>query len=650
MTASLLRLPLRARLVPRTLCRWRTYATPPLAAIQPRPSTKHSSTAEEDDGASSVSGATKKLHGKTKVQDFLDYVASSSGVTLADAERCRPVNHAAPGSLEYEQDYQNALDTLMRSFNLKQLRDILSLYGSTPRPGRTKRSYAVHIIEHHWDWPSLTELQKQRRDTTEIVSATYPLTPYQSFLLLGQDGADMLSLSSKYHARLSLQADPLSLKVEGLRGPIRRLDLYLEELKSGISSETFDLPTSNPLKPEKLQHVSRMSGAFVETAVPGKVRIYSRAGDRLAPLTARRLIVQASLQAPTTGTASLALPAEPHQGVPSDYSLFPFQPSRATPWVPKNTKFYRLRRIAGEVGSEGSLREAVMLDTNIMGLDGATIDPLNLYPELIQHPSVNDLQFSRSLSTTFGYSLLAFRQGQGALLPLRQPLSSSGLLPWLRSRSVDRTFVPAAPLLFWGTLPKQPTTYLHLIYQPTNPSFGEAAISYEVPISLDHDNSQQIEALSADCKLQQERKLDVLVPECPTDLQIIATASAALPPTSWPQELLQHHSEILNRLNSPRETQYLPEPPLLLSWNELPFALSSYVTVRRFEDQEDEQSIRLLENITDLTTRRKSSVGKIIHPSIDGLTSIQTLVKNCSQYIQPTQPTTVPTDDLLDIA
>jgi hypothetical protein len=105
----------------------------------------------------------------TKVQEYLDFVASSNNtVTLADIERCRPPVHGNPGTPEYETDYNSLLDTLVRSFSAKQLRQFIHLYQLDPPKKRNKWHHAVSIIERQWGWPSLTAIQKQQRDWTEV--------------------------------------------------------------------------------------------------------------------------------------------------------------------------------------------------------------------------------------------------------------------------------------------------------------------------------------------------------------------------------------------------------------------------------------------------------------------------------------------------
>jgi hypothetical protein len=114
----------------------------------------------------------RNLLDETKVEQHLAFVkATKTTVTLADIERCQPPKHSHPGSQQYETDYNTLLDTLVRSFSTKQLRTFVQLYNLEPHLThwkRTKWDYAVSIIEHQWNWPSLTQIQKEQRDRTEV--------------------------------------------------------------------------------------------------------------------------------------------------------------------------------------------------------------------------------------------------------------------------------------------------------------------------------------------------------------------------------------------------------------------------------------------------------------------------------------------------
>lgn len=113
----------------------------------------------------------RNLLEQSKIEDYLDFVASTKhSVTLADVERCRPPTHGRPGTPEYEADYTTLLDTLVRSFSQAQLRRFLKLYNVSPPPRPTKWTLAVAIMEKQWNWPSLTKIQRDHRDWTEVTT------------------------------------------------------------------------------------------------------------------------------------------------------------------------------------------------------------------------------------------------------------------------------------------------------------------------------------------------------------------------------------------------------------------------------------------------------------------------------------------------
>lgn len=105
--------------------------------------------------------------------------------TLDDIERCKPESFSRPDSSRYAAEYTNLLETLCRSFSKDQLRRFTELYKLDPiwtRSSRRKTEYAESIIEKAWGWPSLKEIERKRRDTTEVL-VKCQLSPYMRYLL-----------------------------------------------------------------------------------------------------------------------------------------------------------------------------------------------------------------------------------------------------------------------------------------------------------------------------------------------------------------------------------------------------------------------------------------------------------------------------------
>ncbi|KIJ21650.1 hypothetical protein PAXINDRAFT_64419 [Paxillus involutus ATCC 200175] len=205
----------------------------------------------------------------TRVDRYLASIrAAGLEPTLEDVERCRPGKHSRPESLRYAEEYTNLLEVLCRSFSKDQLRGFSELYKLDPiwtRSSRRKTEYAESIIEKAWGWPSLKEIERKRRDRTEVVVKTFPVTPSQLFLILGKDGADLLQLSMQYNVHISLTSNPLALRVEGLRGVLKELTEHMNSLKKGIIDKIFELPTGRPIRSDLMQRISRLAGAYVES-------------------------------------------------------------------------------------------------------------------------------------------------------------------------------------------------------------------------------------------------------------------------------------------------------------------------------------------------------------------------------------------------
>jgi hypothetical protein len=90
--------------------------------------------------------------------------------TLSDINGYRPADHSAPESQQYSQEYRVLCETLLRTFSKAQLRRFCEMYGLDSKYTRPRRkiNYAEAIIEQAWNWPSLSEIEKQKMDRTQI--------------------------------------------------------------------------------------------------------------------------------------------------------------------------------------------------------------------------------------------------------------------------------------------------------------------------------------------------------------------------------------------------------------------------------------------------------------------------------------------------
>lgn len=110
--------------------------------------------------------------------------------TLSDIDRCRPADHGEPESHQYAHEYRVLCDTLLRTFSKRQLRRFGEMYdldSKWTRPSRRKIDYAEAIIEQAWKWPSLSEIEKQKMDRTQIEEKCGCYVPSRLLRLLTAD-------------------------------------------------------------------------------------------------------------------------------------------------------------------------------------------------------------------------------------------------------------------------------------------------------------------------------------------------------------------------------------------------------------------------------------------------------------------------------
>lgn len=147
----------------------------PVEADAPRK--RRSRTKKKSDEEHSASSGSQNRRNPLEPTRVDVYLASlqSEGVepTLNDLEQRRPLSHPNKDSVRYVKKYNELVDVLCRSFSKAQLHGFVEqsgLHHHWKRRTRRKVDFAEVIIEGRWGWPSLEEVQRARRDKTEIVS------------------------------------------------------------------------------------------------------------------------------------------------------------------------------------------------------------------------------------------------------------------------------------------------------------------------------------------------------------------------------------------------------------------------------------------------------------------------------------------------
>ncbi|KDQ63655.1 hypothetical protein JAAARDRAFT_169728 [Jaapia argillacea MUCL 33604] len=576
------------------------------------------------------------------------YLASltAAGLTpdLVDIDRCRPQNHANPAKAAYAEEYNGLVDTLCRSFSKDQLRAFGEMYGLDPiwtRPNRKKVEYAESIIEKQWGWPSLKEVERQKRDRTEVNVKSFLLNPSQLFLILGKDGADLLQLSIQYNVHISLASNPLALRVEGLRGALKDISERIVSLKKGIAEETLQLPSKTPLPQDLVQRISRLAGAYIEN-VGGKGKVRICAKDPLSLSNAKRLAVRAACISQDASSTPLLsyLPADvpdttpiPTSLFPRTYSLYPFLSPRALPWTMATNGAFRVRKVGEWLSTDtiedlertGGLAAGQGQLLTVAGLaDDLKASLLSGMPELDREDGT-----SRVVTASMGHLLFnSPAAGQRATLipPLKGYWQLPKIMKWVETSHSKAHFLSSLPPPLLKSAPSQSQKMLHrLVYrivpgaadqshiecQPplrnaTGPakvirleiilSDGDASSKTETEQSTDGEgvcpeeniqptsepaDNNYIPQSNIRCWIGTEAALDLMMPDRPVDMRLVITDSLPLLPGQEPLELRQYMSDLQAYLEYRHFEANQPIPPVDLELNGDRYMLDTSSSVRQ---------------------------------------------------------------------
>ncbi|KAK7049570.1 hypothetical protein VNI00_005601 [Paramarasmius palmivorus] len=606
----------------------------------------------------------KNILEDNKVEEYLAEIAATKDtVTLTDLNRIRPRRYAEPTTPEYERDYNELLDKLQQSFNKKQL-DYFVEALNVPRPrARTKIASAVQIIEKAWGWPSLTEMQKRRRDWSEVETEFFPLNPPQSFLIMGKDGSDLLNLSMEYNVHLMFSSQPLGLKVEGLRGALEQFSKHVASLKEEVVEERLDLPSRNQISSSLLQRISRLSGAFTERIGEKEIRISYKSSNPQASAVAKRLTTQAScnvaiVQPPLVAHVPPGVRSDtpiPMSLFPHTYALYPFLSARAIPWALDAKAAFRLRRVGEWLGIESTenIQKTGGLALgrgNILDLTQESVDVKTSLTDALKTTSSDR---TRTITASFGHVLIT--SGQASLLPpLRGSWPLAKFLRWLKESSARHIFNTSMPAALLSTTPQGRSVRHRLIYQALSPdqeSRAEKVIKLEIVISLSREHgtdngaqevqvaeevqqSEEIEpSFQPTCSFGTETTLDMLLPDRPMDIRFSTYDSATLAETDWPKELQNYVNEVTSflRYSDPKAQQ--PDTPLLLHFNDEPYLLRSSVNVRQNQGHiafsPDRGVTTTTESVLDLEANEKTTVCQVTCSDPESDEKWRTFLKGC---------------------
>ncbi|TDL28369.1 hypothetical protein BD410DRAFT_780867 [Rickenella mellea] len=411
--------------------------------------------------------------------------------SLTDIDRCRPSYVPAGDSPDYPEKYNELVDRLCRTFSKDQLRRFGQEYGLGnvwTRSGRRKSEYAESVIEKVWGWPNLKELERLRRDKTEITQRSFPITASDLFLLLGRDGSELLQISLDFNVHISVTQEPLALRIEGLRGAMKKLDIVIAARRKTFLEDIIELPSKQPIRADLLQRISRLAGAFIENVgYKGKVRICAKTQKELEGAT-RLAIRIAAYVAYTSGIRYLAfLPEDPTYStspsiIPSAYALYPFLPQRSIPWTMKVGGAFRVRKVSEWLGED--LGEEVRRNGGISVSRGRIIDQAGAIKSVdetfLSSLPANLPGHDRVVTASTGH-VLFISKASSARTTLAPPVKGSWqfqrFLNALKSGELHRSFVPSLPAPLHNAPPSRQRILHRLIYRTSGTVHADEGVT-----------------------------------------------------------------------------------------------------------------------------------------------------------------------------
>ncbi|KAF9015244.1 hypothetical protein BDQ17DRAFT_1418336 [Cyathus striatus] len=565
-----------------------------------------------------------------KIQAYLDQVENAS-ITVQDLERFKPARYGTPGTPQYEKDYNSLLDNILRSFSAEQLRHFAKSYNLPSKKRGAKRECAVAIIEDSWKMPSLGDIKKQLRDSSEVAQQEFLLDPSQCFLLLGKDGSDLLQLSSKYNVHVSLSAAPLCLKAEGVRSALEKLAGYITHFKEDIDIKLFDIDNVKNISIELLHHVSRKSGAFIQYNNERKLCITYRKSDPSALSAAKRLLTMAVAEQTVSShlyykLAEAGEPEAPLGALKRSYALYPFILPYTHPRHSTTISKFRIRNVkasgapdteaGGLLGETNNVTDAIT--QRICDVKDALLDALQ---------ADNTLSGStRIIRAIPGHFLWVYPGDNASMTPVLAGASPfEKVAKWISDHRASGFFFSSSPTQVLSIPPKRQKILRRLTYKSSlsEPTSGSQIMVFEIILASKSYPSTEVPAikdiltsehdlLKPFCHIDSESVMDVMLPDRAMDIRFSVTDSVSLSRPKWPAKLEEYYNQLETFLSGSGEV-HQPEIPLKFRHNDIDFILQSTDNVRQsMKSVQGDANVTRFDAVTENITSTEDDESSIL--------------------------------------
>ncbi|KAH8102497.1 hypothetical protein BXZ70DRAFT_1006415 [Cristinia sonorae] len=618
----------------------RLYSAPTVKPFSRRKRQKAGANSSQIENSTQNELKPKKIVKREPVASVESHLAAlnAAGVipSLEDLERFRSKQPPAADSPKYPKAYSELVDNLCRSFSKEQLKSFVGTYApNSPmsRFGRRKMDYAESIVEH-WGWPSLKEVERNRRDRTEVSQQTFPVSSAELFLILGRDGSDLLELSREFNVHIALQQQPMALRVEGVRNSLRGITERIHSLKRDILTKTVCLPNNTSIPDNLMQRISRTVDAYVQNIPNSPSRIHVASLGNANMERTERLLIRAAHQIHLSSIAPQLsyTPATPDitSSFTHRYALYPHYPERSRPLDLHSARTFRLRKVAGGLALP---RNDYIRHADGPGSSHGTIithsgSPIDLRQLFLDKPLLKE--GNRTVKASFGHMLFNdIDSKNGSLLsPLSRYQNYSTIQDWIVQNSVRTSFLPSLPHSLTHSLPSEQRVLHRLCYSSVPPN----AQDFQIPTvhNMTFEITLSGSSSAAGCEKNTlpsaprvhrgiQRQVDVMQPDRSMDIRFTVTDLVAIGQEKWPSALRAYAEDLLNFVGG-RQNAAQPDPPVLLKYEGVEYILQDMLSVRHsteappLEQESSGASAQVItESILDLENGQKFAQCEVIY-------------------------------------
>ncbi|KZT55507.1 hypothetical protein CALCODRAFT_510043 [Calocera cornea HHB12733] len=374
---------------------------------------------------------------------------------LSDLEALRPRITMPPEHESYPKFYETTKALLIRSFTVAQMERLLTQLGLELRDRDRKKNDYAELLLRHWKFP--VPVRDKEDVDVEMVERDFPLLPSELFLLMGTDGSDLLRLSHTYQARLTPIPNPLRLRAYGQPSHLDAMATEIEDRRAKMTYRNVKLECATGVRPDLIQTISRISGAFIENVGEAEVKI--TALDDEAAEVARRLAERAGIEATDALTRPMVAQivsdnvlSDSAYSTPSartDYALYPFLVPGVLPWTMGYSNPFRVRRVGRGFHQDRAPSSFPRLASGQWtSKDGGVVKSLR--EALVEGLPPVALGYNRILSATAGYHLVSAPGSQSLARvslapPIRDSFNCQTFMDWLIAGKGSTTFLPGVP-------------------------------------------------------------------------------------------------------------------------------------------------------------------------------------------------------------